>query len=68
VVGAFTDGKETETPFGQSEFEIIANIVKDYDYPVCYNFPSGHQVENYSLQLGVKHQLKVGPKGGILAN
>jgi len=68
VVGAFTDGKETDTPFGQTEFEIIANTVKDYDYPVCYNFPSGHQEKNYSLQLGVKHQLKVGPKGGVLAN
>ncbi len=67
VVGAFTDGKETETPFGQNEFEIIANIVKDYDYPVCYNFPSGHQVANYALQLGVKHQLKITPKGGTLA-
>jgi muramoyltetrapeptide carboxypeptidase len=68
VVGAFTESKETETPFGQTEVEIIANIVKDYDYPVCYNFPSGHQEENYALQLGVKHQLKIGPKGGVLAN
>src|ERR1044072_8522578 len=41
VVGAFVDGKETTTPFGQNEFEIIQNIVKDYKYPVCYNFPSG---------------------------
>ncbi|HEY8917953.1 MAG TPA: LD-carboxypeptidase [Chitinophaga sp.] len=66
VVGAFVDGKETTTPFGQNEFEIIQNIVKDYKYPVCYDFPSGHQVENYALRLGVKHQLKVGAKGSTL--
>ncbi|MCW3463214.1 S66 peptidase family protein [Chitinophaga nivalis] len=62
VVGAFTDGKETDTPFGQSEYEIIMNLVKDYDYPVCFGFPSGHQEANYALKLGVKHELKVGAK------
>ncbi|WP_260607342.1 S66 peptidase family protein [Chitinophaga polysaccharea] len=62
VVGAFTDGQETDTPFGQSEYEIISNLVKDYDFPVCFGFPSGHQVENYSLKLGVKHELKIGAK------
>ncbi|HEU4553438.1 MAG TPA: LD-carboxypeptidase [Chitinophaga sp.] len=67
VVGAFVDGRETATPFGQNEFEIIRNIVKEYKYPVCYNFPSGHQVENYALRLGVKHQLKVSAKGCTLA-
>ncbi len=67
VIGAFVDSKETETPFGQTEFEIIESIVQDFDYPVCYNFPCGHQPENYALQLGMPHQLKVGAKGGTLA-
>lgn len=62
VVGAFTDGKETDTPFGQSEYEIISNLVKDYEFPVCFGFPSGHQEANYSLKLGVKHELKIGAK------
>ncbi|WP_160711408.1 S66 peptidase family protein [Chitinophaga solisilvae] len=67
VVGAFTDGKETTTPFGQTEYEIIHNLVKDYGYPVFFGFPSGHQPENYTLQLGIKHQLKVGEKFSYLA-
>lgn len=62
VIGAFTDGKETATPFGQTEYEIIANMVKEYDYPVCFGFPSGHQDANYSLKLGMKHELKIGAK------
>ncbi|NLR82802.1 LD-carboxypeptidase [Chitinophaga eiseniae] len=62
VVGSFIDGKETDTPFGQSEYEIISNLVKEYDYPVCFGFPSGHSAENYSLKLGVKHELKIGAK------
>jgi muramoyltetrapeptide carboxypeptidase len=62
VVGAFVDGKETATPFGQTEYEIIHNLVKDYDYPVCFGCPSGHQDANVALKLGMKHELKIGAK------
>lgn len=63
VVGSFTEERETETPFGQTEFEIIRNLVKEYDYPVCYNFPVGHQEANYALKLGIPHELKISAKG-----
>ncbi len=66
VVGGFTDGKETTTPFGQTEYEIIHNMVKEFDYPVCFNFPIGHQTENYTVKLGMKHHLKVGEAKTIL--
>ncbi|MCF6404042.1 LD-carboxypeptidase [Chitinophaga filiformis] len=59
VVGSFTDSKETETPFGQTEYEIIRNIVQDYDYPVCFGFPVGHTNENYALKIGLPHELHV---------
>jgi len=59
VVGAFTDSKETDTPFGQTEYEIIRDIVKEYRYPVCFGFPSGHTPENYALKLGMEHELTV---------
>ncbi|WP_343688388.1 LD-carboxypeptidase [Chitinophaga sp.] len=62
VVGTFTDAQETATPFGQNEYEIIQNIVKDYDYPVAYGFPVGHTHENYTLKLGVAHDLQIGEK------
>jgi muramoyltetrapeptide carboxypeptidase len=65
VVGAFVDGKETNTPFGQTEYEIISNLVSEYDYPVCFGFPCGHQAANYALRLGVKHELKIGAKSVI---
>ncbi|MGX5820827.1 S66 peptidase family protein [Chitinophaga lutea] len=63
VVGSFTEERETETPFGQTEFEIIENLVQEYDFPVCYNFPVGHQEQNYALKMGVEHELKVTPRG-----
>jgi muramoyltetrapeptide carboxypeptidase len=62
IIGSFTDPQETTTPFGQNEFEIIQNIVKDYDYPVAYNFPVGHGNANFTLKLGLPHELHIGEK------
>lgn len=66
VVGSFTDSKETDTPFGQTEYEIIRNVVQDYDYPVCFGFPVGHTHENYALKIGLSHELHVTAKQGKL--
>lgn len=63
VVGSFTEERETDTPFGQTEYEIIRNMVQEYGYPVCYDFPVGHQEANYALKLGIPHELKVSDKG-----
>ena len=59
IVGRFTDNKDTERPFGQSVYEIIRDIVAEYDYPVCFNFPVSHEKENYALKIGVEYDLKI---------
>ncbi len=59
VIGGFTDCKDTERPFGLSVYEIIAEAVKDYSYPVCFGFPVSHTKENYALKIGLKYQLRV---------
>ncbi len=64
IIGGFTDTKDTERPFGQSVHEIIAHVIRDYDYPVCYDFPVSHEKENYALKIGVGYKLKVG-KGQV---
>jgi muramoyltetrapeptide carboxypeptidase len=60
VVGGFTDMKDNESPFGKSAYEIILESVKDYQFPVCFDFPVGHIPKNLSLMLGAKHSLEVG--------
>ncbi len=30
--------------------EIIHELVQEYDYPVCFNFPVSHGKENYALK------------------
>ena len=66
IVGGFTDMKDTERPFGQTAYEIIRDIVSDYDYPVCFGFPVSHEKENYALKVGVGYKLKVGKTKVIL--
>jgi muramoyltetrapeptide carboxypeptidase len=60
IVGGFTENKDTERPFGQSVYEIIRDLVKGYEYPVCFDFPVSHGKENYALTSGAGHKLKVG--------
>ena len=42
--------KDTGRPFGKNVYEIILDVVKEYDYPVSFNFPVSHQKENYALE------------------
>jgi muramoyltetrapeptide carboxypeptidase len=66
IVGGFTDMKDTERPFGQTAYEIIRDVVKEYNYPVCFGFPVSHEKENYALKIGVGYKLKVGKSKVIL--
>lgn len=65
IVGSFTEMKDNAVPFGKSAEEIIAEAVRDYDYPVCFGFPAGHGKKNYPLFMGGKVELKVSSKGSV---
>lgn len=66
IFGKFTDTSDTDRPFGQEVDEILHNLVKDYDYPVCYNFPVSHDKENYALKVGCDYKLTVTNKNVLL--
>jgi muramoyltetrapeptide carboxypeptidase len=60
IVGGFTDTKDTDRPFGKDAYQIIHDIIDEYNYPVCYGFPVSHEKENYALKIGVGYKLRVG--------
>lgn len=62
IVGSFTEMKDTPRPYGKSIYQLIADIVKPYQYPVCMDFPVGHAKENYALRVGTLYQLNVGSR------
>jgi muramoyltetrapeptide carboxypeptidase len=45
--------------FGRTLYDIVLEKVKPYQYPVCFNFPVGHQKNNFALKSGAKHKLDV---------
>jgi len=62
VVGEFTDNKDTERPYGKRAEEIIYDQIKEYSFPVCFNFPVSHEKENYALKIGMEYKLSVTSK------
>lgn len=53
--------------FGRSLYDIVWEKVKSYPYPLCFDFPVGHQINNYALKCGVLHRLSVTATGVELA-
>lgn len=49
--------------FGRTLYDIVWEKVKTYNYPVCFDFPVGHQKNNYALKCGVLHRLSVTSNG-----
>ncbi len=67
IIGGFNikDDDEGEE-FGRTLEEIVLHKIKDYKYPVCFNFPVGHQRANFALKCGVAHRLNVGVNSVLL--
>jgi len=63
IVGDFTDNQDTDRPFGQTVEEIVLDKVRDYDIPVAFGFPCGHDSVNYTLPLGIPITLEVSSSG-----
>jgi muramoyltetrapeptide carboxypeptidase len=65
IVGQFTDMKD-EDPFGMDSYEIIYEHVRDFDYPVGFNFPIGHSSKNFAVPIGVECVFSVDSHGAVL--
>lgn len=61
IVGGFKI-KPDDSPdeaFGKSLYDIVLEKVENYQYPVCFDFPVGHQKNNFALKCGIEHRLNV---------
>jgi len=52
IVGGMTKIKKNSTPWGQSLEALILDATKEYDFPILFDFPAGHDIENNALILG----------------
>ena len=60
IIGGFKIKTDTDTEdFGRTLEQIVLEKVQPYKYPVCFDFPVGHQRNNFALKSGVRHALNV---------
>jgi muramoyltetrapeptide carboxypeptidase len=58
VVGGFkVKPDDPGEEFGRTVYDIVTERVGSYSFPVCFDFPVGHQKENYALKYGIPHTL-----------
>lgn len=66
ILGDFNKMKDNESPFGKTIHEIVLDAIREFDFPVCFGFPAGHNKKNLALAFGKKWELNVSEKQSIL--
>ena len=52
IIGGMTKMRDNDIPWGHDALEIIQDITKEYNIPICFNFPAGHIKDNRTLIFG----------------
>ncbi|WP_321478648.1 LD-carboxypeptidase [uncultured Bacteroides sp.] len=61
IIGQFTEYEE-DNSLGKKLYEALADLVQEYNYPICFNFPVGHTTQNLPLINGAQVELIVNKK------
>jgi len=59
IVGDMTKLRKNTTLWGTSIEQLILDVLADYDFPIAFNMPAGHEKDNRALILGRTIQLNV---------
>ena len=59
IVGDMTRLRNNTTKWGSSIEQLILDVLKDYDFPVAFNMPAGHEKDNRAMILGREIQLTI---------
>ncbi len=59
VVGDITKLRKNTTPWGKPVEQLILDALAEYDFPIAFNMPAGHERDNRALIFGRTIQLHV---------
>ena len=65
IICQFTEFEEHKQ-LGKELYPALADMLKEYYYPICFGFPVGHVPMNLPIIEGAKVELKVGKKEVML--
>lgn len=60
IVGQMLDMKGSPGGFNKPAYQVIHEAVSEYDFPVMFGFPSGHDHPNLALPMGREVRMEVG--------
>ena len=59
IVGNMSKLRKNTTPWGTSIEQLILDALSDYNFPIAFNMPAGHEKDNRAMILGRTIQLVV---------
>ncbi|QRM90976.1 LD-carboxypeptidase [Lacinutrix sp. WUR7] len=60
MVGDMSKMRKNTTPWGTSVEQLILDVLAEYDFPIVFNVPAGHEKDNRALILGRNATITVG--------
>ncbi|PWS28989.1 LD-carboxypeptidase [Pedobacter yonginense] len=67
IVGGFKiKPDDAGEEFGKTIYDIVLEKVSEYNYPIAFDFPVGHQRNNFALKCGIRHTFEVTANGSVL--
>ena len=63
IVGDISKIKTNTTEWGTSIEQLILDVVTEYDFPILFHFPAGHEPDNRALIFGRMVEMNVTKKG-----
>ena len=66
IVGDITKLRKNTTPWGKPIEQLILDALSDYDFPIVFNMPAGHEKDNRALIFGRRVMLTSGKEKSTL--
>ncbi|WP_082331962.1 S66 peptidase family protein [Mangrovimonas xylaniphaga] len=63
LVGDMSNLRKNTTPWGTSIEQLILDALSDYDFPIAFNMPAGHEKDNRAMILGRTIEMTVTKEG-----
>jgi len=60
MVGDMSKMRKNTTPWGKPIEQLILDVLAEYDFPIVFNVPAGHEKDNRALILGRQATVSVG--------
>ena len=66
LVGDMSKMRKNTTPWGSSVKQLVLDALSDYDFPIAFNMPAGHEDDNRALIMGEEITMEVSKSGTAL--